>query len=69
MLRLEEDFDRAVLLFLEDFVPTRPLFQRQPVRRKALDPEWVAVGEERHDVIYPVLDVGLSHPDSRLREG
>src|ERR671916_2254614 len=63
----EQDLHRVVLLFLEDLVAVRPLVERQLVGVEALDAQRVAVaGEQRHDVVYPALDVGLAHRELYL---
>src|SRR3954469_1029669 len=63
---LEQDLYRVVLLLLEDLVAVRPLLERQPVRREALHPQRIAVHQQRHNIVYPTLDVRLSHRELDL---
>jgi hypothetical protein len=60
--RLENDLDGAVLLLLEDLVAVRRLLERHRVGGEGVDAQRVVVGQQRHDVLDPLLDVGLPHP-------
>src|SRR3546814_4729216 len=57
----EDDLDGSVLLLLEGLVGSRALGERDAVGGEAVDAERVALGQQRHDVVDPALDVGLAH--------
>src|SRR3546814_10132541 len=57
----EDDLDGSVLLLLEGLVGGRALGERDAVGGEAVDAERVALGQQRHDVVDPALDVGLAH--------
>src|SRR3546814_16413555 len=63
----EDDLDGSVLLLLEGLVGSRALGERDAVGGEAVDAERVALGQQRHDVVDPALDVGLSHSRSAER--
>src|SRR5215207_722804 len=59
---LEQDLYRTIFLLLEDLVAVRRLVARHLVRGEALNPKRVGgVCQQRHDLIGPVPDVGLTH--------
>src|SRR5690349_22135791 len=61
--RLQDDLDAAVLLLLEHVVGLRRLLQRHPVRRQVVHAQRVVVtGQQRQDVVHPLLHVRLAHP-------
>src|ERR1700759_1265027 len=62
-LGLQDDLDAAVGLIPEDLIPMRGFFQRQVMGGESLHAERVAaVGDHRHEVVDPALDVSLAHP-------
>src|SRR3954451_18213848 len=65
-LGLEHDLHRAVRLLLERLVRLGRVVERQPVGGEALDAERILVGQERHDLRHPALDVRLAHPQLDL---
>src|SRR5215217_2331836 len=63
-LRFEDALDGAILLFLEDLVGVRSLIERKLMGGEILDTQRIVVAaEQRHDVVYPPLDVRLAHAD------
>src|SRR6185312_11177386 len=64
--RFQHHLHRAVLLLLEDLVGMRSLVERQHVAGERVDAQRIAVDEQRHDVVHPLLDVRLPHPQGDL---
>src|SRR5215212_4774890 len=60
-LRLQDTLDGAVLLFLEDFVAQRGVFERHLVGLEILGAQRIVVVQERHDIVHVAADVGLTH--------
>src|SRR5919112_2706814 len=60
-LRFQDALDGAVLLFLEDLVTQRRIFEWHLVGLEILDSQRIVVIQEWHDVFDPLPDVGLSH--------
>src|SRR3954447_13468266 len=58
---LQHDLDGAVLLLLEGLVGVGGVVERQVVGGEALHAQRVIVGEQRHDLRHPALDVRLAH--------
>lgn len=58
---LEQRLDHSVFLVLEHLVRLGAFFQRHVVGGEGIDAEGVLVGEQRQEVIHPVLHIGLPH--------
>src|SRR5215207_4988041 len=60
-LGLQDALDGAVLLFLEDLIAQRCVFERHLVGLEILDAKRIVVVQKRRDVLHPLPHVGLSH--------
>src|SRR5215203_3122369 len=65
-LGLQDALDGAVLLFLEDLIAQRRVFEWHLVGLEILDAKRIVVAQERHDVLDPLPYVGLSHAELYL---
>ena len=58
--RVEDDLDHSLLFLLEMLVCLRRGGEWKMVCGEAIDPERIAVGQQRQDLVDPGLDVGLT---------